>query len=251
MGVGTPASRMWHGAGERGRSGLVSGVKVEGEEAERRSRRYFVASCFAWAGLSALSAWMLHEWFRRLFNLTDSIAPVVAMLPGSSVGALVVWAALGTRPRLDPEQRRREAERTEPGRRRLRLWLIAFLGLMLLQQLVVLSFASPGGAPGGNDWGFVFVVVSTVGNSLTNAMPSRAGTLPEDVEFDQAERCEAFRVGYLVLVALGALAVAVSAWRPWLAGQAWAPVLLASALAVQIRMATLPSWVGRPVGEAG
>lgn len=215
-----------------------------------RSGRFAVPDRFLWLvfvvaclGLPALSLWLLHGWVqRRLDPPTDLLFPLSGM-PGALIGALVVGAVAWARPSLDPEQRRRAAEAAEPGRRRYRVWLIVLLSVMELRELVFLVADAASPSPVVQDWSFV-VTFSTVATCcLPDVLPSRAGLSPGTMHFDQAERCEAVRVGWLVLVVLGVVAAGAGIRWPFVAGQAWPGVLLASLLAAEIRMATLPRQV--------
>lgn len=100
--------------------------------------------------------------------------------------------------------------------------------------------ASYGDTGRSRDWGSLIIVSSLVMTGLTDFLPSGAGVSPGRVEFDQADRVEALRVGFLTLVVLGGLVAVAAMWRPANAAQAWPFVLLASVLAAEIRMATLP-----------
>ncbi len=230
---------------------MTAGTSVAHAGARDMSRRYVVAGFVLLVGFIGVSAWLLHGWLQRRFDLPFAFALYVAGMPGGMLGLPVVWAALRTRPGMDLEQRGRAAEASEPGRRRFRAWVIFLLRLMLLHQFVSLLLAAATGLPKDDDWSFVVVVATMLVTVVPDFLPSRAGALPETVEFDQAKRCEALRVGYLVLTVLGAIAMVAAVRLPWVAGQAWALVLLASVLAAQIRMATLPRWTTPEAGEAG
>ena len=222
-----------------------------------RFGRFMVPDVLVWivvmvalVGLPALSMWLLHEWFQRRFDLPVGVDLYAGAAPGGLLGLLLFLAALWTRPSLDPEQRRRAVEAAEPGRRRHRVWLIVFLCLLLLQQLVILVAGSLSRSPGTQDWGSIILVFTMVVCSLGDFLPSSAGASSDLAEPDQAERCEALRVGYLVLVVLGVVAAAASVRWPLVAAQAWPSVLLASLLAALIRLATLPRRPARPPDHA-
>ena len=183
-----------------------------------------------------LSMWLLHGWIERRFGVSEDIAGLLAGVPGGVLGTLAIRAVLGTRPSTDPEQRRREAEADG---RQLRTWIILALGVLLVGQVGRLLAAYYGLALRDDDWSFVCMVASFVGMGVTDLLSSRKGVPPEMAHFEQAAQCEALRVGYLVIVVAGVTAGVVAVRLPWVAGQAWAPVLLASVLAAEIRMATL------------
>ncbi len=203
----------------------------------------------AFVGLPGLSMWLLHGWVQHRFDLPDGGGLYAGALPGGLAGMLMFLAALWTMPRLDPEQRRRAAEAAEPGRRRYRVWLIVFLCLLLLQQLVLLVAGAFSRSSGSQDWNSVSLIFTMVACSLPDVLPSRAGTSPETMALDQAERCEASRVGFLVLVMLGVVAAGVAVRWPLVAGQAWPAILLTSMLASLVRMATLPRRPARVPGD--
>ena len=73
---------------------------------------------------------------------------------------------------------------------------------------------------------------------------------PSDMaRLEQAAQREALRLGFLVVGVSGVVAGLVAVRLPWVAGQAWAPILLASVLAAEIRLAMLLKPTTRLVGE--
>ncbi len=191
---------------------------------------------------SGLSMWLLQGWVERTFGIFGNLAGLVAGTPAALLGILAIRAVLGTRAGADPEQRRREVEAAR--HRQLRRWLTFFLGLLLFQQLGYLVVASLGGSRGGDDRLSAVLSVGMALSSVQEFLPSRMGMPSGRVVADQAERCEALRVGYLVLVVLGSGAAVVTVRWPWVVGQAWSSALLASVLASHVRMATLRVRVG-------
>lgn len=219
---------------------MASGLSGEDAGAGGLSVWRAVAGVPVWFGRMGVSGWLLHGWVEHHLGLRADLAWSAAAVPGGVLGALLLWKMPRSAPSADPEQRRRAAERSETGRRRLRAWVILLMCLVLLQQSVLVMLAAHGDPAGYGDWNSVIIVASLVTTGLTDFLPSGAGVSPGRVEFDQAERVEALRVGYLTLVVLGGLAAAAMMWRPVNAAQAWPFVLLASVLAAEIRMATLP-----------
>ncbi len=199
---------------------------------------------------SCLGMWLLQGWVERSFGVSGDLAGLMAGMPGGVLGILAIRAVLGTRPGADPEQRRREAGAEAAGHRQFRRWVTVFLGLLLFQQLGALVIASLGGSRGGGDRLSAVLAVLMAVTSVQEFLPSRAGTPPGRVEADQAERCEALRVGYLALVALGSGAAVAEARWPWVAGQAWSSALLASVLASHVRMAMFRARTARRAGGA-
>ncbi len=198
-------------------------------------------------GAACLSMWLLQGWVERRFGLSAGFARLAATLPGFLLGWLVIWATIRRRPSVSPEKRRRLAEKAEAGRRRHRPWFILFLVVLLLQQFAMLSAIPSGVLPTTDDWSSAILVFSVLASRMAAILPSPAGTPPGLVEFDQAERCEALRVGYLMLVVLGMATAAAAVRWPSVAAQAWPCVLLTSVLAAEVRMATLP----RRVADTG
>lgn len=191
-------------------------------------------------GATCLSLWLLQGWVERRLALPSGFAWLAAALPGFLLGWLVIWATSRRRPSVSPEERRRLAEKAEAGRRRHRPWYILFLVVLLLQQFAALSATPSGVLPTTDDWSSAILVFSVLGSHMAAILPSPAGTPPGLMEPDQAERCEALRIGYLVLVVLGMATAAAAVRWPSVAAQTWPCVLLASVLAAEVRMATLP-----------
>ena len=217
--------------------------------AEYRSGEYVPAGILALVVLTGVSARMLHGWVERRFGLAVEPALLWAAVPGTLAGALVLLGVLGSRPRMDAEQRRRAAVAAEPKRRRHRVWLIFMLGSLLLGQVVDWPAGGSREAADGGSWNLVLLVAAIVVDGLRDVLPSRAAT-PGMAAPDQAERCEALRVGFLAATVLGGLGAAVAVRWPGIAAQAWLSALLASVLAAEIRMAMLPRWTARPGGGA-
>ena len=217
---------------------MVASAEVAGTVG--RSGWWIVAGVLVWVGLMIAGGWLLHGWVERRFGLPADLAWSAAALPGGVLGMLLILKIPRPVPSTDPELRRREAERAETMRRRGRGWMIAAMCVILLPQAGRVAFASYSDLAADGGWGTLVIAFSMVTNGLTDVLPSRAGVPSGKVCFDQAERCEALRVGYLTLVVLGGLVAVMAIWRPANAAQAWPFVLLASVLAAEIRMATLP-----------
>lgn len=219
---------------------MTSGLPGEDAGAGGWLEWRIVAGMLVWFGSMGASGWLLHGWVERHSGLRADLALSAAVMPGSFLGFLLLWKMPRAVPSADPEQRWRAAERSETWRRRFRVWAILLLCVVLLQQAVLVLLAAHADPSGTGDWGSLVVVFSLVTTGLGDFLPSGAGVSPAWVEFDQADRVEALRAGYLTLLVLGGVAAAAMTWRPVNAAQAWPFVLLASVLAARIRMATLP-----------
>ncbi len=225
---------------------MASELSGESGGAGDLSRWRFVAGMLVWVGLASGSVWLLQGWLERRFGLPDGVVWPVASLPGSVLGLLLARRFARTGLGADPEQQRR---RDEKGRRRVRAWMIAALWCLLLGQLGRCVAAFYGVAPDRDEWSFPVIVILFVAMGLMDLLSSPADARPDAAHLERAAQCEALRVGYLVLGVSGVVAGLVAVRLPWVAGQAWAPVLLASVLAAETRMAMLLRRTAQRAGE--
>lgn len=211
-----------------------------GREIREMSTGRVTVVCVVGLGAVLLAMRFLQGWVERRFGLAAVPAGMVAVAAGLGPVLVAVQLLGWAPPIVDEDERRRAAERAIARDRKGRGWIALLLGFMLVLLAVQLLGSLDGVAWDGTS-AIGPIVLGTMAISVApGALPSQGAPAGEADARDQALRGEAMRLGYVVLLGLGGVAVVVSALRPVLAAQCWGPVLAASLLASQVRMMMAP-----------
>lgn len=181
--------------------------------------------------------WLLRGWIAARTGIDSNLSTLLASVP---VGiAFVVGGRFLIGPSKDPHVRWLEGERMQAFERRFRPWMVAFLVILLLREAVVLVFSGIDGPLDADNpamaWAFAAMVASLTPD-LVQRGRGKAFPLDESV---QAERQDAVRLGYLVILALGTANVMLAGTWPLLAARAWVAILLLGVLVPQVRLMVL------------
>jgi len=205
-------------------------------EVLRSQWRVFLGA-IAFVAVSAPLGWLLSGWIVARTGLDPDLAIFLASVPAAAV--LALGGKVLVKPYKDPHVSWLNAERMQAFERKMRPWGVAFLVILLLREFIVLLFSGvdmplvADGAPFA--WVFASVVLSFIPDLV---QWGRGEELPLD-EGVQAERQDAVRLGYLVVLALGVANVMLAGSWPLVAARAWVAILMLGVLVPQVRLMVL------------
>lgn len=202
-----------------------------------RSGWWTVLGAMSFLAVCAPLAWLLRGWIVAHTGIDSTLSTFLALLPIAVV--FVVGGKFLIGPSKDPHVRWLEGERMQAFNRRWRLWVVAFLVILLLRELLLLFLSGVYRPLDADNSGMTWVFAS-MALSLTPDLVQRgeAGFFPLD-ESVQAERQDAVRLGYLVILAFGGANVLLAGVWPLVAARAWVAILLLGMLVPQVRLMML------------